>query len=437
MKRFPIYLLFMLAFTYGCTDSDSSIGEQLVSNSFINVYTDTCTVRLSTVRIDSMATSGKEVALVGRFSHPITGVMEATSYISYLNTYFSPTEAITYRFDSLTLELDHTGAYWGDTLSILNLRIHELLAPVELDDDGYCYNVNSLPYNPEILASASLRFSTGSKKKIEIRLPDEMGRKWFDKLIDINDTDLREEEKFKHFFPGLAFVSDQNSQLISSFSIHDSSMAINLYYRELTDFASESRLSFSPSSTLHYNRMNHQKENTPLAGFDYEKEQRSDLTDNLAFVSGLPGYYTKIEIPYLNDLMENGEKIVISSASLLLYPEPGTYESTTPLSPSLLLYVADENDVTQSELSDLYGVEVQTGSLQLDDYYKRDTYYTFDLTDFLSDQLGKFGRYKQHLQLVLPSDTISSSFNTVIFRDNSQEDLSTKLLLKYQIYKPH
>lgn len=435
--RKSLFSLIALSGWISCVDSDSSIGDNLVSSRFTNVYTDTCTVRMSTVRLDSVPTSGTQVALVGQYNDPWFGTLSASSFIAYHANSITINEDAAYVFDSMTLTLDHSGAYWGDTLTRLKFSVHELSRPIELDENDQCYNVTHTSYHASPLLRAEVHYNTGEHRKVELRLPDEMGERWFRKLLDREDDSFQEVESFQNYFNGIALIPDPANNLITSFGVTDSSLLINLYYHTQTNTTTESRLLFSPSTTLHYNRCVHRKEATPLALLDSCKEVTSAQTDQKAYLSGLPGFYTKIEFPYLNNLLETGEKVVITSASLLLYPEPGSYGDKTPLTSELSLFVADENNITQSEVTDLYGVEVQTGNLTLDDYYGRDTYYSFDMTNFLTDQIGKFGKYKQHLQLILSSDTISKCYNTVILRDHPQADLSTRLAVQYQIYNPY
>ena len=52
------YSLLLFCILFSCRDESSSIGAKWVNSSFMNAVTDTCTVTLSTLLSDSLATSG-------------------------------------------------------------------------------------------------------------------------------------------------------------------------------------------------------------------------------------------------------------------------------------------------------------------------------------------------------------------------------------------
>ena len=59
------------------------------------------------------------------------------------------------------------------------------------------------------------------------------------------------------------------------------------------------------------------------------------------------------------------------------------YNGKYPLPKSLTLYTADQNNSTQSVITDLSGNSVQTGNLVEDNVYYEDTHYSFDITSFI------------------------------------------------------
>lgn len=53
---------------FSCYDENGTYGSDLVDSAFRNVRIDTSTVVVTSVLIDSLETSGKNVALVGRYN---------------------------------------------------------------------------------------------------------------------------------------------------------------------------------------------------------------------------------------------------------------------------------------------------------------------------------------------------------------------------------
>ena len=75
-----------------------------------------------------------------------------------------------------------------------------------------------------------------------------------------------------------------------------------------------------------------------------------------------------------------------------------------PLPKSLALYTANNENVTQSVITDLTGSSVQSGNLIVDEMSYEETYYSFDITSFLQTNLGTTGYDRQKLQLFLPDN---------------------------------
>lgn len=68
---------------FSCYDENGTYGSDLVDSAFRNVRIDTSTVVVTSVLIDSLETSGKNVALVGRYKHSLWGVVSSHSFIAY------------------------------------------------------------------------------------------------------------------------------------------------------------------------------------------------------------------------------------------------------------------------------------------------------------------------------------------------------------------
>ena len=87
MKR-SLFLLWICLATAGCLfqscyDESNKYGNGLVSSAFRNISTDTSTVTVAAMLIDSLETSGKELILLGEYTHPVWGKMSSSGYVSY------------------------------------------------------------------------------------------------------------------------------------------------------------------------------------------------------------------------------------------------------------------------------------------------------------------------------------------------------------------
>lgn len=146
---------------------------------------DTCTVLLSTVLSDSIATSGDTVCQIGYRDDNLWGKITASFYAEYEVPSYSFDENIQYEFDSITIRLYSSGNYLGDTLKTQRIHLHELTKNIELDDRGYLYNTTTAYYNETPLASFDFRPTPGSpSEELEIRLPDAWGEEWFNLMLN-------------------------------------------------------------------------------------------------------------------------------------------------------------------------------------------------------------------------------------------------------------
>ena len=113
--------------------------------------------------------------------------------------------------------------------------------------------------------------------------------------------------------------------------------------------------------------------------------------------------------------------------TLIIYPVKGTYSGNVPLPSGLSLYISDEDDVAVSAITTYSGDALQTGDLVVDNLYNIETYYSYNITTFLTDQLGAIGINKRNLQLIVPQDKLAVSFNTLVAGDASHERGRIKL----------
>lgn len=440
MRRIlPIIALLLLIFISACRDEESDLGGKWVESDLRNVITDTCTVKMSTMMFDSVNTSGDSACQVGYYEDATWGKISASCYVEYTYANFTPDDNITYKYDSLTLTMLYNKEYLGDTLKPFHMKIYELRDNIELHSgSGYLYNTSSVAAKPTLISTVGFTPRPNKGQKVEVRLSDDLGKTWFDKLLN-NADEFTTQDKFRQYFKGLAFMPDEaNDKCITGFTVSDSSMYVKLYYHKLEETPVSQTVKFVPSSTLYFNKVKHDRTGTPLEVFDGKTtEVASSKLKNLSFVQGLTGLYTKIEFPFLNDLLMQGEMVSIESATLYLYPVKDSYGSLIPLPSSLSLYTANENNVTGDAVTDQLGTSVQDGSLVVDKILNRDTYYSFDLTSFMQTNLGAVGYNKQNLQLVLPTDKLTSTYESVIFGDMKHSVSPVKVSIRYKIYKSY
>lgn len=270
---FIVFLCFIISLgVVSCYDKNNTFGNKWVNSEFRNISMDTSTITLTAVLIDSLETSGKQVALAGTFTHPVWGSISAISYIPYRRPSY-PTEAdATVRFDSLMLVLAPDKEYVGDTTLQQQYSIHLLTDKVVLKENGYLYNNSSFAYNPHPLAVYSFRPRPNTPEKIEIRLPDELGR---DLLTRLHKQDESvSENRFEDYFKGIAIVPDKEQcHSLLNFQVADSITALILHYHIEGGYENHQKLVISPNTETQFNQLLHDRRNTPMEPYPWEKAE--------------------------------------------------------------------------------------------------------------------------------------------------------------------
>lgn len=125
-----------------------------------------------------------------------------------------------------------------------------------------------------------------------------------------------------------------------------------------------------------------------------------------------------------------------ASAELVVHPLPGSYckQNYSSLPSTLNLYIMDENNIsTGGAIIGNDGETLQSGSLTYDDMmFPENTYYTYDITDFINDQFGKIGVNKQYLQMIDPE--YGYTLGELIIPDRYTTDCQIKLIIKLALY---
>ncbi len=275
-----------------------------------------------------------------------------------------------------------------------------------------------------------------TSEKLEIRLPDKLGKDLLTRFH--NHDESVAVNHFEDYFKGIVIIPDeQQSYSLLGFQVADSLSALILHYHIESGYENHQKLFFSPNTATQFNQLQHDRHDTPMETYPWKKVEipSAELGNRGVLFAGI-GWYTRLEFPYLNDIMEQGEYVHIEKAGLRIYPEYGTYSGYNTLPDSIFLYIADENNVVTDAVKDYLGKQVQGGKLVKDDVFLGNTYYYFDVTQFMKDELGTSGKYKHNLQLVFNSDDYTKTLRNLTFSDTKGQHPIT-LQLNYKIYESY
>lgn len=438
MIKYYGLLLFLMAMV-ACVDEDMTfqIGSNYVDvNSNIR-FLDTLTVHSFTMRLDSVRTSSLDQPsmVVGQYTDPEFGTLTAGSFFR-VNPPASINLPANAEYDSLRLVMLYNDYVVGDTNKPYTIRAHRLTGKLKKREDGYLYNTSLTAYDPDPLGAVSLVPRPGTYDTLTIRLDDDLGRELF-YLLDEDDPIILENELFYNFFNGFTLQNNESNQAVLGFEFPSRNTASNattfpvmrLYYHYF-DFENRSKyIDFpvgSENVALQYNQFGI---SDPVVDFPVKQRDKlpASQTGNKTYVQAGIGVITRLEIPYLRNILALHENIIVMKAELQIEPIRETY-GIYPLPEDVRLYGSDA--VNRFEPSFVAGAD-----LTIDEIYQEETWYTFDVTTFIKNKLVEETDETPSLLFTIAPDDLNKTFERIVVGSQHHPDNRIKLKLYYLTYE--
>jgi len=413
-NRIAVFLLGVCTAMGSCMENDLlPVSVDLESGATPDfVVIDTLTLEVSSIRLDSFATTDTERLLVGRHNDEYIGEVSSIPFfeVAYQDLQFYPPSNS--RFDSLTLVLYYDYHYF-DTLQTQTIDVYRIAEKMELNTYGSLYNTASFSLEKAPLTSISFKPRPNHSDSLEIRMPDALGRELLEKGINA-DGELFNLVLFTNYLHGFALVPGRDSEGFLGFTKANSSL--KLYYSDYTEIPPTGRSYKFPVSqgTICYNKITYDPKGTPLSGIqDQLDEMRSDSTGGLAFIQAGAYMLTKIEVPYLKELLILPGTAYVPHADLIIRPQAGTYgNGNVPLPSYLVGYYGSSNNYSLGNFA-------STSGFVLDDEFGRDTYYKMDVTQQINNLLDNSTENDYSILLGLEESMMLHGAGRVYLRDGS------------------
>lgn len=401
-----------------------TIGEKYIESQTDMYVIDTLSVKLSTVILDDIQTSGTLNMLIGSHNDELIGKLSCHSYfqLGAPNNIDNIREDDTY--DSLKLVIRYNGYYFGDTTKTQKISVHRLTENIEIDKDQIITSATTFNYNPVSLGSKVFTPRPKSGDTLSIRLSDDLGSELFS-MIQNNSIYLSNNSSFVDYFHGLVLVGDDTRDAsVLGFNVSGSNLKMILYTSRIGFDHDDMDYEFAVYDTSkQFNNIAHDFSSTELSPLTEQRyELPSSETSGLSFMQGGIGLMVRVDFPSLSEilLLDRG---TVARAQLTLAPMLNSGDEFG-LPPSLVLYETDKMNEIQSE--------VTSSSLTIDDLYDEKTAYSFELTNYFQNELeDSYVDPEKGLLLGLPSFYMYDSFYRLIVDSESK---NTKLKLYYLSY---
>lgn len=385
---------FLLGLT-ACEDPLKIGSDLLPAGSQAGVFfSDTFTVRGSTVLLDSVRTSSSGL-LLGRYTDPTLGTVEASSFFQ-----LSPDTGDTLKadpkavYDSLVLVLPYNGFSYGDTTRYQNVSVHRLIDTLTT---GKVYlSTSSVPYEATALGRARYRpnLDPNSSPALRVKLSDAIGRDLFALAGKPESTD---QKAFRNYLKGLAVVpgSGDNGSLLG---ISPTNAALYVYYHADTlqkiygVYATPRRLTTAEAATAtsRFVRIAQQRPGALAALTQPGQTVPSSRTNGEVYLQQASGLGVKLEFPTLKNLrgLPQG-RVAINQAELILEPKLPV-PTNVNLPSALTLAQSDAASRPLRTTQNLIEYVLQEGSInqvQTGSYDATNENYLFNVTSQLQQML--------------------------------------------------
>jgi len=436
VRSLLIGLFFSALLMPGCSDGALDMGDNFISTPTYTALIDSVSISLSTIRADSVVTSGSETGLVGYYQHPSLGGQEAVSYFS-----IAPSESFTWDtqkdvFDSITFVVHPSGYSIGDTTSTFHLQVHQLSEEIEKHDNGKLYNVSHFGYDKnEVLGKRSFKPFPKRKKKLEVKLDDALGQSIIDFMVTKKDH-ADKTTLFREAYKGFVLTCDTNlTRSVLGFSATDELAAIRLYSHQVSHEKEEMERNFPlESSTKQFTQLITHNSNTVYSSLENGKDKLNESATNASsLLQSGSGYMVRVDFPYLNNLLEIKSEGRIVKAELIIRPLIGTFKHYE-LPPTL--YLAEVNKVNNIEqyFTDADG-NLVAATRFVDQMYNENTYYKFNVTNYLNYRITEpIIDSQTGLMIVLPDDQNNKSLDHVTFGGYTNVQSQSELHIYYYYY---
>ena len=195
---------------------------------------------------------------------------------------------------------------------------------------------------------------------------------------------------------------------------------------------------------MQFNQVSFDRTGTPLTAFNgiarpnpnIPAEVPSGSTNNAAYIQSMTGLQAKVLFPTIYTLTQFTDYISLLKAELVLKPIPGSYSPLLALPPKI---TASQTGVTNQLGPPLIlGNAIQYGNLITDYITGVNTSYSYDVTNYLKQQLTLNNNIftQDGLMLSIPSPANYTSFDRVVLGDKNNKNFSVQLIV-YYISFPH
>lgn len=430
--RYCFALVLMTMMIVSCYKKEINFGDDPENNYTRLVYTDTVTVRHSTVVTDSFVTSSLSNMLIGKYQDPFLGTVDTRAFFRFttVGSQDIPSNAV---YDSLTLILRLNHYYYGDTSLPQTINVDELSQTISLSYNDQLYNTSDVPVKFPSLGKRTLRIRPSKDDSVTIRLDNAKGLEIFTK-IQQRSTEITNSDEFLNYFKGLR-ISVNPSDLAAIHGIKTDSIVMRLSYHTVSPLPAEKILDFNIETGSHaFNQLTPDRSGTGLPNSAAGgREIASSQTNGMAFTQYGTGLLLKMTFPGLRNLLNNDDVVRLLKADLIVRPVQLSFDYNKYKLPAKL-YLAATNATNNigATITDSTGAD-QLIAPTIDYIHGENTHYRFNVTAYINELLTTAGTSDYGFFLMEDLSTSTRQVNRAVINADGSGHYKTQLLLDLAI----
>lgn len=432
MKGFflPVFCLLILV---SCTRKEIEFGT-LPENAYTDLaYIDTVSPQLTTVLLDSFATTSDSSFLVGRYSDPFLGTVSTKPFFQFAipsNIPDIPTSAV---FDSMELIIRPNTYYYGDTSRVQTITVRELAEPLVHTYNSQLFNTSNFSTKPVALGSRAMRISPNATDSFSIRLSNDKGAELFNKLRQ-KTSDMTTQSEFINYFYGMNIsVADNDTTAVFGLKGAAGAFVMRVHYHGTIPLPEPAFIDFtSLANEYAFTQVIPARASTGLVPVTPGLSEISPInTNGRVYLQPGTGLSLKMTFPTLKSILnrENNGLVKLLKAELIVKPKYLSSDLNKYKLPSSLgLAQTDATNLVGSNLYDSSGSTTLSVSPVVDEVYGINNYYRFNITNYINQLLTTVGTEKNGFYL-LQHSSFARSMDRLIVEASGGKEAGVMLLL--------
>ena len=402
-SAFWIFLL-SLGTLSSCTKKPGLVGTKLLPDSALAAkFTDTLSISLHSVPVDTTITDHPSSVFVGSQKDPVFGTTTAGFYAQFIQLLTHQRFGTNPQPDSLILQLGYNSVY-GDTTQSMTLHVYEITQDIYNDSTYYSKSTASVnstdladyTFIPHASNTIVLDSTDTLKRVIRVNL-SKLSNSLAQKLMQSDTTVLDSNAYFKQYFKGLYVTASTvtNGGALASFYPLSTLTALTLYYHNDSTDSLQVNYVITDSCAL-FNHYEHDYSTGSSEFVNQVVQKDTTLGQQQFYIQGLGGLETVLKFPNLRNFARMGKTVSINEAKLVL---PGFESSPAFGEPSSLSLIKIVSDSTFSVLND----QLEGGSYFGGSYNSSSNSYTFRITHYIQSLIQDTTKQNLGLILYVPS----------------------------------